>query len=125
MTEPRKRASDFDPRILEIFDGFVHGAISKREFIAQAGRYAAAGATGAMILKYLASNYGLAQQVSPDAPAIRTETVSYDSPRGHGEVSGLMARPVDVTGKLPAVLVIHEDHGLNPYIQDVVPTRDR
>ncbi len=120
MTEPRKRASDFDPRILEIFDGYVHGKVSKREFIAQAGRYAAAGVTGAMILDALAPNYALAQQVSPGDPAIRTETVSYDSPQGHGTISGLMARPADAAGKLPAVLVIHENRGLNPYIQDVV-----
>lgn len=120
MTHPRKRASDFDPRILEIFDGYVHGAISKREFIRQAGQYAAAGVTGAMILDALAPDYALARQVSPDDPAIRTDTVTYDSPRGHGTISGLMARPADATGKLPAVLVVHENRGLNPYIQDVV-----
>jgi carboxymethylenebutenolidase len=116
----RKKASDFDPRILEIFDGYVHGKISKRAFIAQAGRYAAAGVTGAMILEQLAPNYALAQQVAPDDPDIETETVSYDSPEGHGTVSGLMARPAGAEGALPAVLVVHENRGLNPYIEDVV-----
>ena len=116
----RKRASDFHPRILEIFDGYVHGKISKREFITQAGTYAAAGVTGAMILDQLQPNYALAQQVAPDDPEISTEVIEYDSPEGHGKIKGLMAKPAGATGKLPAVLVIHENRGLNPYIEDVV-----
>lgn len=119
-TGPRKKASDFDPRILEIFDGYVHGKITKRDFLTRAGQYAAAGVTGAMILEALQPNYALAQQVAPDDPAITTATVSYDSPQGNGQISGLMARPADASGKLPAVLVIHENRGLNPYIEDVV-----
>jgi len=121
MTDPtRKKASDFDPRILEIFDGYVHGKMSKRDFIAQAGRYAAAGITGAMILEQLQPNYALAQQVPPDDPAIETRVVSYESPEGYGTIRGLMARPAGASGPLPAVLVIHENRGLNPYIEDVV-----
>jgi carboxymethylenebutenolidase len=116
----RRKASDFDPRILEIFDGYVHGHMSKRDFITRAGKYAAAGVTGAMILEQLQPNYALAQQVAPDDPAIETMTVSYDSPDGHGTISGLMARPAGAPGPLPAVLVIHENRGLNPYIADVV-----
>jgi carboxymethylenebutenolidase len=116
----RMRASDFDPHILEIFDGYVHGKLTKREFIRQAGRYAAAGVTGAMILSQLSPDYALAQQVAPDDPAIRTERVEYKSPEGHGTVKGLMAWPSDARGKLPAVLVVHENRGLNPYIEDVV-----
>ncbi|MGI1661208.1 YghX family hydrolase [Palleronia sp. KMU-117] len=119
-TPPRKKASDFDPRILEIFDGYVHGKMSKRDFIAKAGRYAAAGVTGAMILEQLAPNYALAQQVAPDDPAIETMVAEYDSPEGHGTIRGLMARPAGAEGPLPAVLVIHENRGLNPYIEDVV-----
>jgi carboxymethylenebutenolidase len=120
ITPRRMRASDFDPHILEIFDGYVHGKLSKREFIRQAGRYAAAGVTGAMILSQLSPDYALAQQVSPDDPAIRTERVEYKSPEGHGTVKGLMAWPAKAKGKLPAVLVVHENRGLNPYIEDVV-----
>ena len=116
----RKRAQDFDPRILQIFDGYVHGRISKREFIAQAGRHAAAGVTGAMILEQLAPNYALARQVAPDDPEIVTETVEYPSPDGHGTVRALLARPAQAEGPLPAVLVVHENRGLNPYIEDVV-----
>ncbi len=121
MTQPiRKKASDFDPRILEIFDGYVHGKMTKRDFIARAGRYAAAGVTGAMILEQLQPNYALAQQVAPDDPAIETMTADYESPEGHGTIRGLMAKPAGATGPLPAVLVVHENRGLNPYIEDVV-----
>ena len=117
---PRKRAQDFDPRVLEIFDGYVHGHLSKREFMSRAGKYAAAGVTGAMLLEQLRPDYALAQQVAPDDPGIETETVSYESPEGTGTISGLMARPAGAEGPLPAVLVIHENRGLNPYIEDVV-----
>jgi carboxymethylenebutenolidase len=121
MTQhPRRKASDFDPRILEIFDGYVHGKMSKRAFITRAGRYAAAGVTGAMILEQLQPNYALAQQVAPDDPAIETMVAEYESPEGHGTIRGLMAKPAGATGRLPAVLVIHENRGLNPYIEDVV-----
>lgn len=120
MNIQRKKASDFDQRILEIFDGYVHGKLTKREFISQAGRYAAAGVTGAMILEQLQPNYAWAQQVAPDDPEITTEVLTYSSPEGHGEINGLMARPANASGPLPAVLVIHENRGLNPYIADVV-----
>lgn len=116
----RKKASDFDSRILEIFDGYVHGKMSKRQFINQAGKYAAAGVTGAMILEQLQPNYAYAQQVAPDDPGIETATVEYESPEGHGTIRGLLARPAGVAGPLPAILVIHENRGLNPYIEDVV-----
>ncbi|CAO1650640.1 YghX family hydrolase [Parasphingorhabdus sp. NYA22] len=119
MTSTRKRATDFHPHILEIFDGYVHGAISKRDFIRQAGKFAAAGVTGAMILDQLQPNYAWAAQVEPDDPSITVERISYDSPEGHGKINGLMAKPAGVAGKLPAVLVIHENRGLNPYIEDV------
>ncbi len=121
MTQtPRKKASDFDPRILEIFDGYVHGKMSKRDFISRAGKYAVAGVTGAMILEQLQPNYALAQQVAPDDPDIVTEVIEYESPNGHGTIKALMAKPASATGKLPAVLVVHENRGLNPYIEDVV-----
>jgi len=116
----RMKASDFHPYILEIFDGYVHGKLTKREFIREAGKYAAAGITGLMILNQLAPDYALAQQVKADDPAIVTSRVTVPSPEGHGAINGLMARPAKAKGKLPAVLVIHENRGLNPYIEDVV-----
>ncbi len=119
-TSQRKKAHEFDPHILEIFDGYVHGKVSKREFIKQAGRYAAVGVTGAMIFEQLQPNYAWAQQVMPDDAAIETSVAEYQSPDGHGTVRGLMAKPAGASGPLPAVLVVHENRGLNPYIEDVV-----
>jgi carboxymethylenebutenolidase len=120
MTTERKKAQDFDQRILEIYDGYVHGKMTKRDFISRAAKYTAAGVTGAMILEQLQPNYAWAQQVMPDDPSIETMVVEYESPEGHGTIKGLMAKPAGATGKLPAVLVIHENRGLNPYIEDVV-----
>lgn len=116
----RKKASDFDPRILELFDGYVHGKMTKREFLTSAGKYCAAGVTAAAILDSLQPNYALAEQVSPDDPDIITEMVDYPSPDGHGTIKGLMARPSGSDGPFGAVLVVHENRGLNPYIADVV-----
>lgn len=116
----RKRASDFHPYILEIFDGYVHGKLTKREFIAEAGRYAAAGVTGLMILNQLQPDYARAQQVKPNDSAIMTSRVTIPGPEGHGSINALMARPARAKGKLPAVLVVHENRGLNPYVEDVV-----
>lgn len=117
--DARKKASDFDPRILELYDGYVHGKITKRAFLEGAAKYAAAGITAAAILESLTPNYAMAQQVAPDDPDIKTARVTYDSPEGHGEITALMARPAGATGPLPGVLVVHENRGLNPYIEDV------
>ena len=116
----RMKASDFHPYILEIFDGYVHGKMTKREFIREAGKFAAAGVTGLMILNQLKPDYALAQQVRADDPAIITSRVTVPSPDGHGSINGLLAKPAKAKGKLPAVLVIHENRGLNPYVEDVV-----
>ncbi len=118
--QPRKRASDFDPRILELYDGYVHGRMSKRAFLDHAAKYTVGGVGAAALLDQLRPNYALAQQVAPDDPAIVTEQIEYPSPEGHGTVRGLLARPAEAEGPLPAVLVVHENRGLNPYIEDVV-----
>ncbi|WP_339335342.1 YghX family hydrolase [uncultured Maricaulis sp.] len=115
----RKTAADFDPRILDLFDGYVHGKMSKRDFLRRAGQFTLAGVSAAALLEALQPDYALAQQVAPDDPDIITERVSYASPDGHGEVRGLMARPTG-QGPFGAVLVVHENRGLNPYIEDVV-----
>ena len=117
---PRKQASDFDPHLLELYDGYVHGKMSKREFLSKATKYVAAGVTAAAVLESLQPNYALAQQVAPDDPDIVTEIISFQSPKGNGAIKGLLARPANVSGPLGAVLVVHENRGLNPYIEDVV-----
>lgn len=117
---PRQTARDFDPRILELFDGYVHGKLTKRDFLRRAGQFTVAGVTAAAVLEALSPNYALAQQVSPEDPEILTERVTFASAEGHGEVTGLMARPANGEAPLGAVLVVHENRGLNPYIEDVV-----
>ena len=116
----RKKASDFDQRILELYDGYVHGRMTKRAFLENASKFTAGSAGALAVLQALQPNYALAQQVAPDDPAIVTERIEYPSPEGTGPVQGLMARPATAAGPLPAVLVVHENRGLNPYIEDVV-----
>jgi carboxymethylenebutenolidase len=116
----RRKASDFDRRILELYDGYVRGRMSKRGFLENAAKYTAGTAGALAVLESLQPDHALAQQVAPDDPAIVTERVEYPSPEGNGTVSGLMVRPAGVEGPLPAVLVVHENRGLNPYIEDVV-----
>ena len=115
----RKTASDFDPELLRLFDRYVHGGISRREFLDGAARFALGGLTAAAILESLGPNYAWAQQVPKDDKRIRTAYVNYPSPEGYGTVRAYLVRPTDVRGKLPGVVVVHENRGLNPYIEDV------
>lgn len=118
MTPPS--AHDFDPEVLDLFDRYVHGGLSRREFLERAARCALGGLTAAGALAALSPNYAFAQQVPADDPRIKTERVEFDSPEGTGKLRGLLARPAQASaGKLPAVLVVHENRGLNPYIEDV------
>ena len=119
MNAPRKTAKDFPQELLDLYDFYAHGKITKRQFLDGAAKFAIAGVTAAMLLDQLSPNYALAQQVAPDDSAIETSRITYDSPNGHGLVNAYLVRPAGVTGKLPAVLVIHENRGLNPYIEDV------
>jgi carboxymethylenebutenolidase len=115
----RKKASDFDRQLLNLYDLYVHGGISRREFLDRAARFAVGGLTASAILESLTPKYAYAQQVPPDDPRLRTEYILYPSPQGHGEVRGLLARPADAAERLPGVVVVHENRGLNPYIEDV------
>lgn len=115
----RMTAKDFSPELLELYDFYAHGRITKREFLDRAGRYAVGGLTAVAILGMMGPNYALAEQVSFNDPDIIGEYVMYPSPNGHGEVRGYLVRPAAAEGKLPAVVVVHENRGLNPYIEDV------
>ncbi|MDZ7823848.1 MAG: YghX family hydrolase [Ahrensia sp.] len=115
----RKTAKDFPQELLDLYDFYAHGKITKREFLNGAGKFAIAGVTAAMLLDQLAPNYALAQQVMPDDAAITTERITYQSPNGNGAVNAYVVKPAGASGKLPAILVIHENRGLNPYIEDV------
>lgn len=115
----RMTAKDFPQELLELYDFYAHGRITKREFLNRAGKYAVGGVTALALLNMLSPDYALAQQISFNDPDILAEYITYPSPEGHGEVRGYLVRPAAAEGKLPAVLVIHENRGLNPYIEDV------
>ncbi len=115
----RKKATDFPQELLDLFDRYVHGEIDRREFLDGAKQFASAGVTAAAIWESLRPNYAWAQQVAADDSRIRTERATAPSPQGTGEIRGYLARPAHAPGKLPGVLVVHENRGLNPYIEDV------
>jgi len=115
----RKTAADFPPEVLKLFDGYVHGALSRRDFLDRAGKYAVGGFTAAAMLESLRPNYAWALQVPKDDARIKAEYLNYPSPQGSGTMRGYFVRPANATGKLPAIVVIHENRGLNPYIEDV------
>ena len=115
----RKTANDFDQDLLILFDAYVHGAIDRRGFLDRAGKYAVGGVTAAMLLDMLSPKFAEAQQVAKDDKRIKTEYLDYPSPNGSGKQRGYMVRPASASGKLPAILVVHENRGLNPHIEDI------
>ena len=115
----RKKASDFPQELLNLFDGYVHGRIDRRAFLDGAQKFAVGGLTAAALFEMLRPNYAWATQVAEDDSRIKVETVSVPSPKGNGSISGYLVRPANAQEKLPVVLVVHENRGLNPYIKDV------
>ncbi len=115
----RMTAKDFAPELLELYDFYAHGHITKREFLDRAGKFAVGGMTAITILGMMSPNYAMAEQVPFTDPEIVPEYVMYPSPNGHGEVRGYLVKPAGMTGKVPGVVVVHENRGLNPYIEDV------
>ena len=110
---------DVDERVWKLFDGYVHGTVTRREFLDRAARFTASGVSAAALLTALSPDYALARQVDPDDPSISTGYKKYASPKGAGIMRGYFARPSKSGHKLPGVVVIHENRGLNPYIEDV------
>jgi len=119
MPLPQKTAADFDPELLILFDAYVHGDIDRRGFLDRAGRFAVGGMTAALLLDALNPRFALAQQVAKDDPRLTAESVEYPSPQGYGTMRGYLVRPAQARGKRPGVLVVHENRGLNPHIEDV------
>ncbi len=115
----RMTAKDFDQELLDLYDFYAHGKITKRQFLDRAGKFAVGGVTAVALLNMLSPNYAMAQQVSFNDPDIHADYITYPSPNGTGDVRGYLVRPAGVEEPLPAVLVIHENRGLNPYIEDV------
>src|SRR5687767_6046574 len=115
----RKTAHDFDQDLLILFDAYVHGALDRRGFLDKAARYAVGGVTAAMLLDQLSPKFVEAQVVPADDKRLKAERALYDSPSGTGKMGGYFVRPTNAKGKLPGVLVIHENRGLNPHIEDI------
>ena len=115
----RLTSADFDQELLDLYDEYVHGKLTRRLFLDRASKFAVGGLTAAALLESLAPNYAHAQQVPKDDSRLHTEYAEYPSPMGASQTRGYLARPAKPDGRLPGVLVIHENRGLNPYIEDV------
>ena len=115
----RKTAQDFDQELLILFDAYVHGAIDRRGFLERAQKFAVGGMTAGMLLTALSPDFAQAQVVAKDDKRIKTEMLEFASPAGYGTVKGYLARPATAKAKLPGVLVVHENRGLNPHIEDI------
>src|SRR5436853_3987544 len=115
----RKKATDYPQELLNLFDRYVHGEIGRRDFLDGAKKFATGGLTATAIFESLRPNYAWAQQIAKDDSRIKTEYATVDSPNGNGTIKGYLVRPAKASGKLPGVLVVHENRGLNPYIEDV------
>ena len=117
--KPELTANDFDPEVLGLFDKYVHGDIDRRGFLTGAGKFAVGGVTAAGLLEALSPKFAHAEQVAPTDSRIKGEYVEFDSPVGYGKGRGYLVRPAKSEGKLPVVLVVHENRGLNPHIEDI------
>jgi carboxymethylenebutenolidase len=115
----RKTAADFDPELLVLFDAYVHGHVDRRGFLDRAGKFAVGGVSAAMLLNMLSPKFAEAQKVAPADARLKAEYVEYPAPQGSGTMRGYLVRPANVAGKLPGILVIHENRGLNPHIEDI------
>jgi carboxymethylenebutenolidase len=115
----RRKASDYPQEVLHLFDKYIHGDIDRRSFLEGAQKYAVGGMTAAIMLEGLAPNYAMGQQVAKDDKRIKTEVVTVPSPQGNGNIKGLFAKPANAPAKMGAILVIHENRGLNPHIEDI------
>ena len=114
----RMTSHDFDQELLTLFDAYVHGVIDRRAFLEKAAKYAVGGVTAAILLDRLSPSFA-AEVVKPDDERLKTERLELDSPKGNGKVRGYFVKPAQAKGKLPGILVIHENRGLNPHIEDV------
>jgi len=117
--KPRLTAKDFAPEVLSLFDKYVHGGIDRRGFLDGAAKFAVGGVTAAGLLEALSPKFAQAQQVPATDARLRTESVEFASPKGYGKVRAYVARPATASGPLPVVLVVHENRGLNPHIEDI------
>jgi carboxymethylenebutenolidase len=116
---PQQTAQDFHPEALKIFDQYVHGDISRRDFLSSVPKYALLGLSAEALLEALNPRFAEAQQIAGNDPRIKASYVEFASPKGNGKIRGYLVQPANFKGKLPTVLVIHENRGLNPHIEDI------
>lgn len=116
---PRRHSGEFDQELLDLFDEYVHGGVDRRGFLDRAAKFAVGGVTAAMLLDALSPDFASAQVIAPDDKRIRAQRVDYPSPQGTGTMKGYLVQPAGAEGRLPGVLVVHENRGLNPHIEDV------
>src|SRR5687768_6427681 len=119
-TMERLTSKDFDPELWAIFDDYVHGHIDRRAFLDRAAKFAVGGLTAVTLLDMLNPKFAEAQQVAKDDKRLKTEWVEIDSPKGNGKIKAYVCRPANAAGKLPGILVVHENRGLNPHIEDKI-----
>jgi carboxymethylenebutenolidase len=115
----RKTSADFAPEVLQHFDAYVHGALSRRGFLVAVAKYATAALTAELILEQLSPQFAAAQQIPESDARLTITRTEFPSPAGSGTVKGYQAQPATIKGKLPVVLVVHENRGLNPHIEDI------
>jgi carboxymethylenebutenolidase len=119
MVMKKINIGDLGQEVVDLFDGYVHGRINRREFMEKASRYAVGGMTATAIFDFLSPKYARAQQIKPDDPRLKSGYIEYKSPKGAGTMRGLLSRPVEEEARRPGIVVVHENRGLNPYIEDV------
>jgi len=110
---------DINPKIFDLYDAYAHNKLDRRQFIDKLSIYAIGGLTVPSLLSFLMPNYVDSVLVKQDDPRLISDYITYDSPKGGGEIRGLLSKPSDTTSKLPGIIVVHENRGLNPYIEDV------
>ncbi|WP_420387632.1 dienelactone hydrolase family protein [Roseivirga sp.] len=111
--------NDINQEVFDLYDEYAHNKIDRREFIEKLSIYAVGGLTVASLLSFIMPDYETTATVNPDDERLSSEYVTYNSPKGGGEIKGLFSKPDGATGKLPGIVVVHENRGLNPYIEDV------
>lgn len=112
------RKEDIKQEVFDLYDAYAHNRIDRREFMEKLSTYAVGGVTVAALMSFISPNYQIIQ-VEANDPRLKSEYINYDSAKGGGSIKGLLSKPIDTKGKLPGIIVVHENRGLNPYIEDV------
>lgn len=112
------KKEDIKQEVFELYDAYAHNRLQRREFIENLSLYAVGGVTVASLLSFMMPNYKDTMLVDPNDPRLDSDYITYNSPKGGGEIKGLLSKPKDADGKLGGIVVVHENRGLNPYIED-------